>query len=159
MIIFSIQLRAIFEPKIFALSNPFFHQDIYLLTLYLFISGLFHLTLFSRFPINPEHFYDKLPFRHNLAVAAVYWIFSLVDFSRLIGSFPDAILHSQDIIFMPLLSDFSAVYSAIFNHFCQCIFTLFLTIFSFNVQWTFYLIIEFKLSNYYYVIVLLLRLD
>ena len=62
---------------------------------------------------------------HNLAVAAVYWPFSLVDFFRLIGSFPDAILHSRDVIFMSLLPDISAVYSAIFNHFCQCIFALF----------------------------------
>ena len=59
---------------------------------------------------------------HNLAVAAVYWPFSLVDsFSRLIGLFSDAVLHSRDVTFMSLLSDISAVYSAIFNYFCQCI--------------------------------------
>ena len=114
-------MRVFFEPNIFALSNPLFPSGYLFINAVPFISGLFRLTLFSRFPINPEHFYDKLPFRHNLAVAAVYWIFSLVDFSRLIGSFPDAILHSQDVIFMPLLSDISAVYSAIFNYFCQCI--------------------------------------
>ena len=52
---------------------------------------------------------------HNLTVAAAYWLFSLVDlFSASLAYFPDAVLYSQDAIFMPLLSDISAVYSAIF---------------------------------------------
>ena len=72
---------------------------------------------------------------HNLTVATAYWLFSLVDpYSALSAYFSDAVLHSRDVIFMSLLSDISAVYSAIFNYFCQCMLLSFSTIFSFNVQ-------------------------
>ena len=84
---------------------------------------------------------------HNLTVAAAYWLFSLVDlFSASLAYFPDAVLYSQDAIFMPLLSDISAVYSAIFNYFCQCILLYFQPYFHFIFTKSFYLI-ELKLSK------------
>ena len=45
---------------IFALSNPSFHQDIYILTLYPLFQDYLCLTLFFMVLSNPEHFYDEL---------------------------------------------------------------------------------------------------
>ena len=153
MIIFSIRLRALFEPNIFALSNPFFPSG------YLFINAVpFYFRIISFDPIFLGFLLILSTFMisHNLAVAAVYWLFSLVEFSRLIGLFSDAFSWRH---FMPLLSDFSAVNPAIFNHFCQCICALLFNNIFINIQWIFYLIIEFKLSKLLSRIVLLLRLN
>ena len=89
---------------------------------------------------------------HNLAVAAVYGPLGLVD------SF-SALLAYSDVIFMSLLSDISAVYSAIFNYFCQCIYFIFQQYFHLMFNEPLFLSFEFKLSKILLCVVLLLRLD
>ena len=64
---------------------------------------------------------------HNLTLVAAYWPFSLVDLFPphwLISLTQSHIL--KTLFFMPLLSDVSAIYSAIFVYFCQYTFHLIL---------------------------------
>ena len=114
---FSIRLRAFFEPNIFALSNPFFPSGYLFINAVPFyfriisINPIFlgFLSILSFFMISylfGIYCIDETVVRrsagfwtiiaqfstcHNLAVAAVYWLFSLVDFSRLVGLFSNAV--------------------------------------------------------------------
>ena len=82
---------------------------------------------------------------HNLAIAAVYWLVSLIDFSRLIGLFSNADFHSRDDYFCHYCHTFPLYFQQYSNilpvHFCFIFNNI-----SFNIQWIFILIVEFKLS-------------
>ena len=64
----------------------------------------------------------------------------LLTFSALLAYSKNAALYLKTLFFLPLLSDISAIYSAIFIYFCQCI--------SLYFQWYFHLIFSKLLFNY-----------